>query len=256
MLTAEQESYFDTFGFLLMRQYFPPEEMSEITHEFDKVLTEERGGKPFTGEEQSTTTIVEHNSFFTQLVENDRIYKVIEQLMPGEFIWSGSEGNLTAHSEHRWHADRQGVAEVDYLRIKVMIYLDPVTKERGCLRVIPGSHRLPLHMDLGPLIAQKAGSSPSTFGVSGSDLPCSPLEAQPGDVVFFNHCLWHGMFGGWAGRRYVALKFAAKPTTEAHMVSLRRWSPYALKPNAAFANSDRPRIQSMMEGVPGVGSSG
>ena len=137
MLTAEQESYFDTFGFLFMRQYFSPTEMGEITQEFDKVLTEERGDTPFTGEEQSTTTIVEHNSFFTELVENDRIYKVIEQLMPGEFIWSGSEGNLTAHSEHRWHADRQGVAEVDYLRIKVMIYLDPVAKERGCLRVIP-----------------------------------------------------------------------------------------------------------------------
>ena len=101
MLTAEQESYFDTFGFLFMRQYFSSEEMHEITQEFDKVLTEERDGKPLTGEEQSTTTIVEHNSFFTQLVENDRIYKVIEQLMPDEFIWSGSEGNLTAHSEHR-----------------------------------------------------------------------------------------------------------------------------------------------------------
>ena len=256
MLTAEQESYFDTFGFLFMREYFSPEEMREIIHEFDKVLAEEHSGKPFTGEEQHTTTIVEQNAFFTQLVENDRIYKVIEQLMPDEFIWSGSEGNLTAHSEHRWHADRQGEAEVDYLRIKVMIYLDPVTKERGCLRVIPGSHRLPLHMDLGPLIAQKADSSTSTYGVSGSDLPCFPLEAQPGDVVFFNHCLWHGMFGGWAGRRYIALKFAAKPTTEAHMTSLRRWSPYALKPNPAFVNSDRPRIQSMMEGVPGVGSSG
>ena len=256
MLTAEQESYFDTFGFFFMRQCFSLEEMGEITHEFDKVLTEERGGEPFTGEEQGSTTIVEHSSFFTQLVEDDRIYKIIEQLMPGGFIWSGSEGNLTAHSEHRWHADRQGVAEVDYLRIKVMIYLDPVTKERGCLRVIPGSHRLPLHMDLEPLIVQKADSSPTTFGLSGSDLPCFPLEAQPGDVVFFNHCLWHGMFGGWAGRRYVALKFAAKPTTEAHMASLRRWSPYALKPNAAFVNSDRTRIQNMMEGVAGVESNG
>ena len=64
MLTAEQESYFDTFGFLFMRQYFSPEEMGEITHEFDEVLATERGGKPFTGGEQSTTTIVEHNSFF------------------------------------------------------------------------------------------------------------------------------------------------------------------------------------------------
>ena len=51
-------------------------------------------------------------------------------------------------------------------------------------------------------------------------------------------------------------KFAAKPTTEAHMASLRRWSPYALKPNAAFVNSDRTRIQNMMEGIAGVESNG
>ncbi len=249
MLTPEQESYFDTFGFLFLRGYFPPDEMEAIIREFDKVMTEERGGKPFAGEEQGVTTIVEHNPFFTELVENDRIYKVVEQLMPMDFIWSGSEGNLTTHGEHRWHADRQGVAEVDYIRIKVMIYLDPVTKERGCLRVIPGSHRLPLHTDLQPLIAQKADSCPKTFGVTGAELPCFPLEAQPGDVVFFNHCLWHGMFGGFVGRRYIALKFAAKPTTDAHIASLQRWSPYTLKPNPAFVNSDRLRIRGMVEDI-------
>ncbi|MFP6718869.1 MAG: phytanoyl-CoA dioxygenase family protein [Candidatus Poribacteria bacterium] len=246
MLTAKQESYFETFGFLVMRRYFSPDKMKTITRQFDSVLTKDRSGVPFNREEQLVTTIVEQSQFFTQLVESDHIYKVIEQLMPGEFIWSGSEGNLTVHSEHRWHADRQGVAEVDYIRIKVMIYLDPVAKEQGCLRVIPGSHRLPLHTDLQPLIAQKADSCPQTFGVSGADLPCFPLESQPGDVIFFNHCLWHGMFGGWEGRRYLALKFAAKPTTEAHMASLRRWSPYALEPNPAFVNSDRPRIKSMV----------
>ena len=50
MLTAGQESYFDTFGFLFMRQYFSPDEMREITQEFEAVLTEERGGTSFTGE--------------------------------------------------------------------------------------------------------------------------------------------------------------------------------------------------------------
>ncbi|MCZ6676775.1 MAG: phytanoyl-CoA dioxygenase family protein [Candidatus Poribacteria bacterium] len=256
MLTAEQKSYFDTFGFLLMRQYFPPDEIATITREFDKVMTEDRGGKPFAGVEQGVVTIVEQSALLTQMVEDDRIYKVIEELAGQGFIWSGSEGNLTAHSEHRWHADRPGVAEVDYMRVKIMIYLDPVTKERGCLRVIPGSHRLPLHTDLQPLIAQKEDSCQKTFGVAGADLPCFPLEAQPGDVVFFNHCLWHGMFGGWAGRRYIALKFAALPTTGAHMASLQRWSPYALKPDAAFVNSDRPRIRGMMENIPGFESKG
>ena len=36
-------------------------------------------------------------------------------------------------------------------RIKVALYLDPVTRETGCLRFIPGSHRQPLHGELGIL---------------------------------------------------------------------------------------------------------
>ena len=176
MLTTKQESHFETFGFLAIRQYLSPDKMETLTHQFDDVLAKDQSDNPTKQEEQQITTIVEHSQFFTQLVESDCIYKVIEQLMPGEFIWSGSQGNLTIHSEHRWHADRPGIGEADYMRIKVMIYLDPVTKERGCLRVIPGSHRLPLHTDLQPLIAQKAESCRQTFGINGIDLPCFPLD--------------------------------------------------------------------------------
>ena len=254
MLTVEQRSYFDTFGFLCMRQYFSPAEMEAIIREFDDVMTEDRQGQPFAGEGQSVGHIVEQRPLLTQFVEDDRIYKVIEELMEPGFIWSGSECNLTVNEEHRWHADRQGKAEVDYIRIKIMLYLDQVTKDTGCLRVMPGSHRLPFHTDLEPLIAQNADSSMMTFGVEGSDLPCFPLEAQPGDVVFFNHCLWHAIFGGWAGRRYIALKFAAKPKNDAHIASLRRWSEYAFHPHEAFVNSNRPRIRSMVENIVGLDS--
>jgi hypothetical protein len=64
------------------------------------------------------------------------------------------------------------------------------------------------------------------------------------------------MFGGFVGRRYIALKFAAKPTTDAHIASLQRWSPYTLKPNPAFVNSDRLRIRGMVEDITALESKG
>ena len=143
MLTTEQQSYFETFGFIVRRALFSPDEMAIITREFDDAMTEDRGGKPFTGEGQSVGKTVEQRPKLTQLVLDKRILGPIEQLLRQEFIWSGSEAKLTVHPEHRWHADRPGEAELDYMRIKIMIYLDVVTKETGCMRVIPGSHRRP-----------------------------------------------------------------------------------------------------------------
>jgi hypothetical protein len=48
MQSAEQQGYFETFGFLLMRQYFSPAEMAAISRDFDEVLAEDRQGRPLT----------------------------------------------------------------------------------------------------------------------------------------------------------------------------------------------------------------
>ena len=53
MLTTEQQSYFETFGFIVQRSLFCPDEMATITREFNDAMTEDRGGKPFTGEDRN-----------------------------------------------------------------------------------------------------------------------------------------------------------------------------------------------------------
>ena len=54
---------------------------------------------------------------------------------------------IAAAAERVWEA-RLGRREVDFLRLKCMIYLEPMRRETGALRLIPGSHRLPLHENL------------------------------------------------------------------------------------------------------------
>lgn len=66
-----------------------------------------------------------------------------------------------------------------------IIHVSKATDAMGCLRVYPGSHRL--------------GRVDGTSGQDESELlanypleKATPLEAEPGDVVFFHYCTIHG----------------------------------------------------------------
>lgn len=52
MFTAEQQAHFETFGFIVLRQAFTPDEVEQITREFDQALAEDRQGRPFSGEKR------------------------------------------------------------------------------------------------------------------------------------------------------------------------------------------------------------
>jgi hypothetical protein len=247
MLSPEQRSYFETFGFLQVKQAFSSEETAAIIAAFDDVLTQARGGEPYGGRGQSVWSVVEKSPVLSDIVEDDRVFEPVAELLGPGFIWAGAEGNITSHNEHDWHADRHGESEAAYRRVKVMLYLDPTTKERGALRVIPGSHKGPFHLALARPLQDELREPGSTgFGVSGRDLPSVPVESQPGDVVFFSQSLFHAVYAGFDGRRYIALKFAAKPTTDEHLASLVRYTSNIFDPDAAFVNSDRPRIREIV----------
>ena len=262
MLTPEQIAHFETFGFLFMRQVLSSQEIKKITREAEKQWEEYRRGEAVGENGISMDYFVEMSPVLTELVEDDRIFQSVEQLLGPDFIWVGSEGNVTNNAVHKWHADRkcwrkEEEEDINYRRIKIMLYLDPVTKNTGCLRIIPGSHRMPFHQELG---AQEFDPQSMPFGAPGEDLPCYPLESEPGDIVLFNHCLFHSVFGGWEGRRIIALKFAAKPANERQLNALNHTSSIfyaggdAFRPHQKFLNSKRPRIRGMVESLVELGS--
>lgn len=255
MLTEQQQKHFETFGFIVWRSAFSPNEIAAITQRYEEVLAEDRRGQDFAGDKrQAVTGFLERRPDLTSLLEDDRIYGSIEQLLGPDFVWIGSDGNLYV-GDTRWHPDNQHA----YRRIKVAFYLDTVTKDTGCLRVIPGSHQPTLHDRLKEQWpVEDAAESP--YGVAGSEIPSFPLESNPGDVVFFNQSLWHAAYGGRVGRRMFTLNFGAKPRAEMDYDVLR--STY--KQNIqfvedmaytksdriytdSFLHSDSPRIQSMVK---------
>lgn len=51
MLDEGQLRFWDTFGFVVLRKLFSPEEMAVFAREADEVFDEDRGGRPFEGVE-------------------------------------------------------------------------------------------------------------------------------------------------------------------------------------------------------------
>ena len=137
-----------------------------------------------------------------------------------------------------------------------MLYMEPMRKEQGALRVIPGSHRSPLHRDLMSFQERHSEKDPSFYGMPGDQVPCYALETEPGDMLIFNHSLFHGVYGKQGRRRYIALKFAACPTCDADFASLQYWSPYAFEPDESLIRSEQSRIRDMVGGLQEMGARG
>ena len=61
-------------------------------------------------------------------------------------------------------------------------------------------------------------------GIKPRDFPGSvALETRPGDLVLFNHDLYHSSWGGGARRRMFTLNCTKRARTEPELVRLRRY---------------------------------
>ncbi len=92
-----------------------------------------------------------------------------------------------------------------YLRVQpgtcmaAWLALDPCDEENGCMRVVPGSHELPL------LCTEKADTSLSFTDVTvpvPKDLPVAPVIMEAGDVLFFNGSVIHGSYPNTSQDRF------------------------------------------------------
>jgi hypothetical protein len=127
---------------------------------------------------------------------------LISGLIGEDFNYLGGDGNYYT-GDTRWHSD--GYHDVGKY-LKVAFYLDPVERNSGCLRVIPGSHQLDVARNWD---ARRARESLELWGIEQSEVPSIALESRPGDVVAFNHNLMHAAFGGSHRRRMFTLNCCA-----------------------------------------------
>ena len=149
-----------------------------------------------------------------------------------------------------WHKDDYGsVLQGGTPKIKVVMYLEPVEKDTGCLRIIPGSHHQSFKQALCPLDQQYDDLSVKLFGMDGRDFPSHAMETHPTDLIILEPTAYHGSFGGRAGRRNLQLLYFPFPTDDTELDVLRqihRKTEHTLRAPESFLNSGSPRLTKMV----------
>ena len=59
----------------------------------------------------------------------------------------------------------------------------------------------------------------------------------------FNHSLFHSLFNGVSGQRYIAFKSTAGPTADVHIRLFEQWVKFENKLDLGISGFDLPRIQ-------------
>lgn len=203
-LTDQQIAYFDTFGYL----FFPGllrDAADKIIEGFERVWADHGGGhagRPHDHKQRSALLpFIDKDEYLSSLIDDPRIEGIAASLLGDDFNYETSDGNFYV-GDTNWHSD--GFADRKYLSLKMALYLDKLTADTGCVRVIPGSHRFSdsfaqsLHEAIGN---PREPRSEELWGIDGKNVPAIAVENEPGDLVVFNHNTKHAAFGGSTRRR-------------------------------------------------------
>ena len=206
-LTQKQVDFFDTFGYLLIRQLFSPDETEKIIEGFEWSI-QNCGGKNHDG---STRTMflkpIEHTPEMCTILDHPSILGLIRGLLGEDFNYGGGDGNYYS-GDSGWHPDTNWG---QLFSAKTAFYLDPLTHDTGALRFIPGSHRSDHFVRQEQI---DVGNSFELFGIPPTEFPGSVIvETNPGDIVIFNHDLYHASFGGGPRRRMFTINCTRQAKT-------------------------------------------
>ena len=247
MLTPGQIAHFETFGFLVLRQLFTPDEVAIMSREAGEIFEEDRRDHPLAGTDtQDIVTFLERKSYLSRLVDDDRVYNIGADLLGPDFILHATSGAQRV-GDTPWHADMP--LENPLRSANVSFYTEPLTREAGCLRVIPGSHLSSSPDLLAPLRSSNPEPDFQPFGMSPSRLPCHAYQSDPGDVIVFTAKLLHASFGSQVARHMHLVSFMGNPETEAELAAIRALyeiSRWGLHPAQSYVDSDRPRVRRMV----------
>ena len=88
MLTLYQKNYFDTFGFIIIRNLFTKDEVKTIEEEFNHRATVASNFEPFYGTKRQNIDMTGNNNpFFASLLEDERLSSIAEDIHGQVLPW-------------------------------------------------------------------------------------------------------------------------------------------------------------------------
>ncbi len=201
MLTDEQKQFYADNGYVLVPGLLTSEEAAmyrQETHDLAHRLSAIRSinstwGSANTVTDKPTQLLHCHDvqfqsAAFSRLLVNDKLTEVAADLIGPNvqlhhtkmFIKPPEKG-----SPFPMHQDAPFFPHENHSMIAAIVHFDDAPVEKGCVRVVPGSHKLGLL----PHIATGSWHlSPDEYPVAEA----IPIEAKAGDALFFSYLTIHG----------------------------------------------------------------
>lgn len=217
-LTSRQRAFFGTFGYLVVRQLLSPSRVERVIEAFEWSIQTWGGGEGHDGSKRTMFGgAIEHAPELCALLDHPGIVDLIGGVAGDDFNYCGGDGNYYI-GDTQWHPDDNWGRP---FATKTTFYLDELRRDSGCLRVIPGSHRADHFVRADEI---NPSNSEELFGVPPEEFPGSvALETDPGDVVIFDHDLFHASFGGGSRRRMFVMNCTRHARTASDMKLFRKY---------------------------------
>ena len=127
-LSQGQLSFFDTFGYLLIRQLFSSDEMGKIIEGFEWSIQNYGGGKNHNGTSRTMfLKLIEHTPERCAILDHPLILGLIGGVLGQDFNYGGGDGNYYSGNTG-WHPDGSWG---QLFAAKTAFYLDPLTQDTG-----------------------------------------------------------------------------------------------------------------------------
>ncbi len=141
MLSAEQIAHYHDKGYVFPDIRLPEETLEAIRTDHSRLLAEHPEHPEF---RDNCPALLSYDLGFLNYARNPAILDMVEQLIgPDIALWNMSFFAKPAHDGKRtpWHQDGQYWPIRPLATCSVWIAVDDATRENGCMRFIPGSHR-------------------------------------------------------------------------------------------------------------------
>jgi phytanoyl-CoA hydroxylase len=208
-LTAEQKASFDHNGFLIYGPLLTPQELEPLRHWIDALASGStpeaqkvgrrleaeavKGGLQDADETSKVwqlTGVTRHVPALFEHARNPRLLDIVEGLLGTPDIKLYSDQVLMKPAFHgspvSWHQDSgywRNVAPPAL--VSCWTALDDATEENGCVRMVPGSHKLG--------VVEHQREEDGFFHVRSLDLSTAvPVVLPAGGVGFHHSCTVHG----------------------------------------------------------------
>lgn len=188
-LSRSQQQRFASCGALVLKSALAAE-IGALDAAFERVWA----GRPAAADRRASLTgFLDLDPVLAGLASHALVSRLRSSLVPGKrLVQTASTGNLHA-GDNPWHVDGVGTRGA---HVRINVYLDPVAVGRGCLLVVPGSHRFAPRQSgspRAPIIPLPGWYDPAGAWIG--------LESEPGDVVVIDRRLIHAALGGGRRRR-------------------------------------------------------